>query len=482
MDLNLPRNHVPDRVSKVTHIEGGASKTLAQLEGPGCIRHIFLVLDHPHHTEAPGRKAILRVYFDGQETPHIEAPAGDFFGVMHGEGYYDIDSKYLSVKAWNGYNCYFPMPFARSAKVEIEAGPGGTAAYLQVNWHRFPDQTMPEERRFCARWRREMPAESYGRDFLILDADGPGRLLGFVYGVRLLDDTDRWSHGGGDNIYIDGEGKHPAYIRGIGGEDCFGAGYGGNIHPVDSHLYEGLPFYTHDDQGLARPAPRIVGYRFYEHDSITYDDSIQFRFGSMANDICSTVYWYQKDSVRPFVEMPDFEKLLSPIELPAGSCDLTLPDRGEWRIAGPVDQEAFTEADIASLDWLPARSHHGFIDFNHYFRPTTRGVGQHHTGVAAFAQCQLSTPKTTVASIQLAWDDELVFRLNDQSPKSLGQHDTFRTETIDVELAEGSNNLTVTLSNESGSNHGGWTFAFRCETTEGHILLPQTLQEKNRFQ
>ena len=34
----------------------------------------------------------------------------------------------------------------------------------------------------------------------MLDAEGPGQLIGFVYGVRLIDNTDRWSHGGADNI------------------------------------------------------------------------------------------------------------------------------------------------------------------------------------------------------------------------------------------------------------------------------------------
>ena len=60
-----------------------------------------------------------------------------------------------------------------------------------------------------------MPAQRYGEDFMMLDADGPGRLVGFVYGVKLFDDVDRWSHGGAENIYIDGRGEIPAFIRGI---------------------------------------------------------------------------------------------------------------------------------------------------------------------------------------------------------------------------------------------------------------------------
>ncbi|MDP7398255.1 MAG: DUF2961 domain-containing protein [Lentisphaeria bacterium] len=474
MDLNLPKHAVSDRVSRVPTIGGGERATVAELEGAGCIRHIFLVLNHPHRTPASSRKAILRIYFDDEPVPYVEAPAGDFFGVMHGEGYYDINSKYLSVKAWNGYNCYFPMPFARSARVELEAAPEGTVAYLQVDWHRFPDQSMTEERRFCARWRREMPASADGDDFLILDADGPGQLLGFVYGVRLLDDSNRWSHGGADNIYIDGAGRYPAFIRGIGGEDCFGAGYGGNLHPVDSHLYEGMPFYTHDDQGLSRPAPRVVGYRFYDQDSIQYEESIQFRFGCMANDICSTVYWYQEGAVRPFFEMPGFDKLLPGEELPVGSGDLALPDRGGWLVAGPIGRDALHKTDISSQSWTAARSHHGFVDFNHCYRSAGHGVA-HRKNVDGLAQCVVRAPRATTASLQLAWDEMLTIGVNGDSPIPLGDNRAFRTKTIDVPLVEGENYLTLTLSNESGPNRRrrGWAFAFRCTTSEGEVLLPE---------
>ena len=473
MKLNLPQTAVSDRVSRVNRLQGGQRAVLAELKGPGCIRHLFLVLSRPRNQPMSSRKAILRIYFDGKPVPYVEAPAGDFFGVMHGEGYYDINSKYLSVKAWNGYNAYFPMPFARGARVEIEAAPEGTMATLQADWHRYPDEPMLEELRFCARWRREMPARSQGQDFMLLDADGPGRLFGFVYGVRLLDDTDRWSHGGADNIYIDGEGQYPAYIRGIGGEDCFGSGYGGNLHPVDSHLYAGMPFYTHHDQGLSRPAPQVVGYRFYDQDSISFQESIQFRFGSMANDICSTVYWYQKGPVRPFFEMPAFDRLLPGAELPAGSCDLGLPDRGGWLVAGPVDGDAVDKAGLAALSWTPSRSHHGFIDFNHTYRPTGHGGIEQHTGVAGFARCVIKAPQALTASLRLAWDDEMTLAVNGATPIQLGRNYAFRSKTIQVPLLEGENHLTVALSNESGSNHGGWAFAFHCATPDGTILLPE---------
>lgn len=479
MDLVLPRRAVPDRVSRVQHVAEGQRAVLAELDGPGCIRHLFLVLKHPRHDRLSSRRAVLRLYFDDSPVPQVEAPAGDFFGVMHGEGYYDLNSKYLSVKAWNGYNCYFPMPFARHARLELEAGAGGTPAYLMVDWHRYPDEPLAEPRRFCARWRHEQPSRRYAGDFLLLDADGPGQLLGFVYGVRLLDDTDRWSHGGGDNLYVDGEGRHPAYVRGIGGEDTFGAGYGGNLHPPDSHWYDGMPFYTHDDQGTPRPAPRLVGYRFYDQDAVAFEESLQFRFGCMENDISSTVYWYQEGPLRPFVTLPAMEQLLPSAELRPGACDLPLPDRGGWLVAAPLPRAKGAALPLpadalpADLPWVPARAHHGFVDFNHYAKPRRRGSGVHHTGVVGLARCTLTAPAALTATLQLAWDDELALAVNDAAPQALGAHAAFRARQVAVPLRAGPNRLALQLSNESSSNHGGWCFACRCTAPDGTVLLPQ---------
>ena len=59
------------------------------------------------------------------------------------------------------------------------------------------------------------------------------------------------------------------------------------------------------------------------------------------------------------------------------------------------------------------------------------------------------------------------------APIPLGDNRAFRARTIDVPLVKGPNYLTLTLSNESGSNQGGWAFAFRCTTSEGQVLLPE---------
>ena len=405
------------------------------------------------------------------------------------------------------------MPFARSARIEVECGVEDSSIIMFVNWHRFPDQELEEPRHFCARWRREAPTERYGEDFLLLDADGPGQLVGFVYGVRLYDDTDRWSHGGGDNIYIDGDGDHPAYLRGIGGEDTFGSSYGGALHTPETHLYAGLPYYTHADVGQARPAQRLVGYRFFERDSIEFKKSIHVRFGSMQNDICATSYWYQEGPVRPFFQMPDWQ-LLQPAErfeppwgeLPRGTYDLPLPDSGSWWLCGPFwnREERTMEANLdaetdfdpeATFDgthaeespwltegsrelgrdvprWKKRRAFRGFVDFNHVFRPHILGTPSHSRDAAAIARCILEVAGDTTVNIRLAWDDRLILRVNGEDGIDLGHHDAFRAQTVEVNLKKGQNVIVLKLSNTLGSNYCGWTFAFRATLPDGSILIP----------
>lgn len=510
-NLQLPPNPVPDRFSVVRPLAAFSKDTYAELEGPGCIQHIWATMTSQ---ELVNRKAVIRIYFDDQSVPNVEAPVGDFFGVMHGKAWYPIDTRYLSVKAQSGYNCYFPMPFAKSARIEFETADQPLPFYLMVDWHRYPDHQLAEPKRFCARWRREFPTERYGEDFLMLDADGPGQLAGFVYGVRLIDDEDRWSHGGSDNIYIDGEGEQPVFMRGIGGEDTFGTSYGGALHPPETHLYAGMPYYVHEDTGEARPAQRVVGYRFFEHDTIAFQKSIHLRFGCMRNDICATTYWYSEAPVRPFFELPPWELLTClhrsyrdpvSLEMPRGSHDRPLPESGEWWLCGPFsnhDSQAMTQAlpaegtfePDAVLDgmheegspfltegsrsagrdrarWLKRAAIHGFIDLNRVFRPHTRGVSPTHT-TAAIARCTLNAPGDTTAKIQLAWDDHSILRVNGDQVYDLGEHRAFRKHEIDVPLRAGDNTVVLKLSNTKGSNHGGWAFAFRAATADGKPLQP----------
>jgi len=482
--LDLPSDPVPDHVSCNERLNANQTKSLADFDGPGCISHIWIVAGRPDGSmKMTSRKMVLRINFDDSKEPNVESPLGDFFGIMHGLDYYDINTPFISVMAANGYNCYFQMPFAKNAHIELVNGPENVSFFIQVDWERYPGQEMKEQRRFCAQWRRENPAQRYGDDYMLLDADGPGDLIGFFLGVRLYDNTDRWSHGGAENMYIDGMADHPAYIRGIGGEDAFGTSGGGVLHTPDTHLYSGMPYYYTADVGEARGAQRVVGYRFYPIDRIHFKESIRFQFGSMANDLCSIAYWYQRGAPRRFTNLPDWPLMLPGAELPKGAVDRPLPDNGSWGLGVLLDNakgEAVELAlaatagnqDIKSGSWIEKDSYHGFIDFDRVHRPKTRGPGTFYSGKAAEAVSTIEAPADMTVRVRIAWDDRLVLRVNGSAPIDFGANAYFRDRTVEVPFKKGPNRVSVVESNEAGTNHGGWVFAFRATAPDGSILIP----------
>ena len=95
-------------------IEAGETKVLADIKGPGCINHIWMTV-HPDYW----RYLILRMYWDGEESPSIEVPLGDFFCNGWCERC-NVNSLPVSVNPAGGFNCYWEMPFRKSARITLE--------------------------------------------------------------------------------------------------------------------------------------------------------------------------------------------------------------------------------------------------------------------------------------------------------------------------------------------------------------------------
>lgn len=488
--LSLPPTGVSRRVSRRFNIQG--SETLADITGPGCIRRIWVT------GRGIGRELVLRIYFDGASVPHVEAPLADFFGIMHDKSEcnrdgenperaaYTINTPFLASKPHNGFTCYFPMPFAHSAKITVDNdSERPSRLYYIIDWHEYPDQELTEPMRFCARWRREAPVPDYQDDFLILDADGPGRLVGFVHSVDMLHSRHimRWSHAGSDNIYIDGEGPFPAFLRGIGGEDTFGTSYGGHCYPAQSSVFSDMPYYRQKNAENT-DLQQMVGYRFFVHDEIRFDKSIHLRFGARAHDVATTVYWYSAAPVHPYVAVPPYPQRL-PGKSPGRAYDLPLRDTGHWFISGPfpcpVDwdlPQTGPDADrsLHGRPWRRRAALRSFVDFNHVFRPVPSNDNSATlTDVAAVAACELHTAQPTRATLTFGWDDTLRFRLNGAPAVDLGHHPHFRSQSIEVDLHKGSNRLVVLLTNTTGLSCGGWSFSFGAVTESGERLIPQAL-------
>ncbi len=499
--LKLPKRAVPRRASRYFAFKGPGPTTLVEMEGPGCIRRIWITGGNI------GRSAVLRVYFDGEPVPYVEAPLGDFFGAMHnlmadryphdharreapyGEAY-TVNTPFLAIKPKNGFTAYFPMPYASSARVEVVGGERNTSLYYLIDWHEYPGQEMEEPMRFSARWRRESPVRDYTDDYIVLDADGPGRLVGFVYAVDMLVSREqmRWSHAGADSIYIDGDGEHPAYLRGIGGEDSFGTSYSGGDYLPQSSLYSDMPFYVQqDDEGMRQ---KLVGYRFFVNERIDFEKSVHMRFGARSHDISSMVYWYAASPVRPFFEMPPEERRLPGSEIARGEFDLELLDTGSWSLAGPfgleaeiappAPQHAGAPDGYLGQPWQPFRSIRGFVEFNHVFRPDPSNDNSPTVEGYAVAQAILVAPAAGAGELTFGWSDRMTVRINDGEPVDLGTQKYHRGRTVPVQLREGENTVSVVLRNGPQAeswDRGAWNFSFRAVTSEGKDLLPRAPME-----
>src|SRR5919202_3651051 len=102
------------KVSPSINIAPRQTVTLAEIQGPGVIQHIW-------NTVAPQRwrQLVLRIFWDGEETPSVETPLGDFFC----SGWCrrcNVNSLPIAVNPAGGFNSYWEMPFRQSARITLE--------------------------------------------------------------------------------------------------------------------------------------------------------------------------------------------------------------------------------------------------------------------------------------------------------------------------------------------------------------------------
>lgn len=291
-------------------LEPGETRTIAQLEGPGCVSRIWLTISSADPYIY--RRMVLRAWWDGEEEPSIECPIGDFFGSGYC-GFTHYDSVPLGMTS-GGLYCYFPMPFAESARfeVEVQSEKKNHILYYAVQYHKL--KKMPKDAgQFHARWNRETTRE--GENYVILDAEGRGHYAGcFLHMQRgpkftLAPWKWLWFLEGSEMIYVDGE-DHPPAIYGTGTEDYFNSGWYFN-RGVYSAPFHGLTL-----KDVARS--RISAYRFHVPDPVPFkkDIRVTIEHGG-ANDVpgsdyASTAYWYQSEPHKVWAPLPPAEERLPP--------------------------------------------------------------------------------------------------------------------------------------------------------------------------
>ncbi|PYT29381.1 MAG: DUF2961 domain-containing protein [Acidobacteria bacterium] len=286
----------------------GATQELFSSSGPGVITHIWFTIaaESVNHL----KEIVIRAHWDGNSKPSIEVPVGDFFGLNLGQ-YFVYQSAFLNCSSVKALNCYFSMPFRKSARFTAtnESEHKVHAFYSNIDYQLVP--SLPDDALyFHAQYRQATPNAAQttsdknpdGRqNYVYTEARGRGHLMGITLGV--LQNTDHWMGEGDDMVFVDDETK-PAIV-GTGSEDYFNGAwdFGGRDGAIQfAHLYNGAPFMTNPE----RAGGRYCLYRWHGDNPITFSRYLKHSMehghaNDRADNFFSVAYWYQSE---PFTDFP----------------------------------------------------------------------------------------------------------------------------------------------------------------------------------
>jgi len=271
-------------------IAAGKTATILNVNGPGAIARIWMTVaaSDPYYL----RRILIRIYWDGESNPSVEVPLGDFFGT--GFGYKQYVSRFVGMTS-GGFYSYFPMPFNKSAKIEIvnETGQTISSFYYNIDYQKVDQPFGADIGYFHAWWHRDIRTMS-GNNYVILEAEGKGQFVGCNLNIQGYDSNLSFLEGD-EMVYVDGESK-PS-VNGTGTEDFFNSGWYFNRGEY-SAPYHGLIW--KDDS-----ASRIAAYRFMVGDAIPFQKSIRVTIehgteNTETADYSSTAYWYQLEPHKTF--------------------------------------------------------------------------------------------------------------------------------------------------------------------------------------
>ncbi|HET6453130.1 MAG TPA: DUF2961 domain-containing protein, partial [Armatimonadota bacterium] len=190
--------------------EGKSKVVIADLKGPAVITMIHFALPQAMKLN---RDTTLRIFWDGETDPGVEAPLVDFFCDPNG-ALERVESVLVNKK--RGWNCYFPMPFAKSARVEIAMDnpryPNGSwsanPCYSYVHYRTLKSLPL-DSAYFHATWRQEKLLLGK-EDYLVFETQGKGQWVGWNCTVRGVGSPNAgYPVDENVNFYIDGE-KEPS--------------------------------------------------------------------------------------------------------------------------------------------------------------------------------------------------------------------------------------------------------------------------------
>jgi len=294
--------------------------TVAEIDGPGAIQHIWMT------PTGNWRYSIFRFYWDDETTPSIEVPVGDFFCLGWGK-FVPVTSLAVVANPGSGLNCYWPMPFRKKCRITMEnMDDHDMVLYYQVD---YALTEVPKDAGYLhAQFRRVNPLP-FKKDYVLVDSiKGKGQYVGtyMAYGSN----KNGWWGEGEIKFFMDGDTEFPT-INGTGTEDYFCGAYDFDTQKKNkagvekseytefSGPYTGLPQVIRGD-GHYDIAQRFGLYRWHIMDPIRFDKDLKVtiqdlgwhqdgRYMPLQDDIASTVFWYQTEPHNTFPKLPAKDQL-----------------------------------------------------------------------------------------------------------------------------------------------------------------------------
>jgi len=309
------------KVNPFVRIDAGKTFTIAEIEGPGAIQHIWMT------PSGRWRLSILRVYWDDEKDPSIECPVGDFFG-MGWNQYAPLNSVAVTVNPGSAFNCYWVMPFRKKCRITMEnINPDGAAmtVYYQIDY--TLTEVPADAAYFHAQFRRTNPDMT--SVYTILDGiKGKGQYVGtyLAWGVY----NNNWWGEGEIKFFLDGDSQFPT-ICGTGTEDYFCGSYDFDTRKKNADgaeevnytefctPYSGLHQVIRGD-GHYTVMQRFGLYRWHIVDPIRFEKDLKItiqdlgwrtggRYLPQRSDISSVGFWYQTEPHAAFPKLPAWQSL-----------------------------------------------------------------------------------------------------------------------------------------------------------------------------
>ena len=307
-----------EKLRPCLHIKPGETAVLCDTDGPGMISHMWF-------TGYIGHSFILRIYWEENDTPSVEAPISAFFGMAYDENFTDRDGNYATMNSalmlvapGRAYNSYFEMPFRRHCRITVENRSRNTQDlfYMITGWKGAVPENIGY---FHAAYRQEHPVQK-GRSYCVLNLpEDRGRFLGMTMAVGVNGHNTCWVEGEA-KMYIDGE-TYPS-LNYTGTEDyfCGAYGFGNDIerkrYQTFSGHYVGLYAILGDTLAMYNAQKRFLLYRWHEKDEIWFHDGFKMVMDNLGwtgpryDDYTTTAYYYlDKPTALPFV-LPDDRELI----------------------------------------------------------------------------------------------------------------------------------------------------------------------------